>query len=310
MIKHSDLVLAATNLGIDKVGVSPADALDGDRLNEWLKRGCHGEMAYMERNLDKRLSPKELVPSANSVISIFVNYHQSESQAHLDGVISKYARGADYHFILKDQLHKLAEALFADELLGKSRKERAHVYRVFVDSAPVMEKAWAVRSGLGWQGKHSNLITKDLGSWGFLGEIICAETFDQYAASIPDHCGSCTACIDACPTDAIVEPYVVDGSRCISYGTIELKADMEIPESIRSGMDDWIFGCDICQDVCPWNRFAKESGVEAFIPVDALRNSVPDFQAMSPSEFDQSFKGTPLERPGLEGLKRNQAISS
>jgi len=310
MIRHQLLTESAQALGIDKVGVAPSNALDGDRLREWLARGYQGQMSYLERNIAKRLDPSELLPGAKSVISIFVSYHQQQHFPHLDGVISKYARGEDYHGVLKDQLHELAKQLFEYQLDGKSRRERATVYRVFVDSAPVMEKEWALRGGLGWQGKHSNLITKDKGSWGFLGEIVTTEEFDSYDLPIPDYCGSCTACIDACPTQAIVKPYVVDGSRCISYGTIELNPSMDIPEKIKSGMAHWLFGCDICQDVCPWNRFARETQISHFYPVSALQKKVPDFQEMTESEFDSGFKKTPLQRPGLVGMRRNQQTTS
>ncbi len=309
MLKLTDLQNLCTDLGIHKVGVSSPHKIKSDNLIEWLNRGYHGQMGYLERNQDKRLSPSELLPGAQSVISIFVNYHQAEQNPALDGFISKYARSTDYHGVLKDSLHDLAKALFTSQVEGLSRRERAKVYRIFVDSAPVMEKYWAVAAGIGWQGKHSNIITRDYGSWGFLGEIITTEVFDQYSVSIPDYCGECTACIDACPTQAIVEPYVVDGSKCISYATIELAQEAEIPMDLQADMDRWIFGCDVCQDVCPWNRFAKPTTINKFDPVEALRDAgVPDFQVMDIETFDENFKSTPLERPGLAGLKRNQAI--
>ena len=294
-------------MGIHKLGVSQADAIQADRLNRWLDSGYQGQMGYMERNLEKRLDPRELLIGAKSIISIFVNYHQEVSQPALDGVISKYARSQDYHLVLKDLLHELALALFAEKVQGLTRAEKARLYRVFVDSAPVMEKHWAVSAGIGWQGKHSNIITKDYGSWGFLGEIITTEAFDQYDLAIADHCGTCVACIDACPTDAIVEPYQVDGSKCISYATIELKPQISIPEALRVNMDEWIFGCDICQDVCPWNRFAQGSEIEAFTPVEGLKSDrVPDFSLMDEEEFQNLFGTTPLARPGLKGMQRNQ----
>ena len=308
MLKHDDLRVLAANLGIAKAGVAPAEPLSMARLDTWLERGYQGRMSYMERNQENRLSPVSLLPGACSVISIFVNYHQSVQRPDLDGVISKYARGKDYHLVLKDLLHTLAEGLFGDLQPGLSRREKARLYRVCVDSAPVMEKVWAVRAGLGWQGKHSNLITRDQGSWGFLGELITTEPFDIYDQPIPDHCGTCTACIDACPTAAIVEPYVVDGSRCISYATIELDAAESIPEPIRENLDNWIFGCDVCQDVCPWNRFAQQSDVTAFVPLEAFRDGVPRFETMSESEFVEIFRETALARPGLNGLRRNQKI--
>ncbi|MCF7823220.1 MAG: tRNA epoxyqueuosine(34) reductase QueG [Candidatus Marinimicrobia bacterium] len=308
MLNHKTLVKISNNLGIDKVGVSLADAIQSDKLIKWLDNAYHGQMNYMARNREKRLDPRELLPGARSVISIFVNYHQQDQIPHLDGVISKYARGLDYHLVLKDLLHDLAGKLFAEQIADLSRSARARVYRVFVDSAPVMEKHWAVAAGIGWQGKHSNVITREFGSWGFLGEIITTETFDHYDMAIPDLCGTCVACIDACPTSAIVEPYLVDGSKCISYATIELEPEVSIPDDIRAGMDDWIFGCDICQDVCPWNRFEKSSGIKAFEPVEGFRSGrLPEFHQMDEDGFQRQFGKTPLERPGLLGMLRNQS---
>ena len=309
MLSYSDLQQFGLELGIHKIGVAAADRVAAEHLNEWLNRGYQGQMSYMERNQEKRLNPGELLPGARSIISIFVNYHQDEKLPELDGVISKYARSVDYHTILKDMLHDLASLLHAEQIEGLTRKERAQLYRVFVDSAPVMEKHWATAAGIGWQGKHSNIITREYGSWGFLGEIITVEEFDRYSLEVPDFCGTCTACIDACPTQAITEPYVVDGSKCISYATIELNPDLDIPIDIQQNMDNWIFGCDICQDVCPWNRFAKQSEVQAFLPIDDLkRGGVPDFSRMDGESFTNSFGATPLDRPGLKGLKRNQAV--
>ncbi len=309
MLKYQKLQDLGARLGIRKLGVAPAAKLQSDRLIEWLNCSYHGQMSYMERNLEQRLDPTELLAGAASVISVFVNYHQVETLPELDGSISRYARSRDYHPVLKDLLHDLAGELFAGRVQGLSRKQRALVYRIFVDSAPVMEKQWAVAAGIGWQGKHSNIITRELGSWGFLGEIITTEVFDQYDVPIPDHCGTCTACIDACPTQAIVEPYVVDGSKCISYATIELKPDEAIPDEIRANMGEWLFGCDICQDVCPWNRFAQPSEGQAFVPVEALKGgNIPDFRVMDELEFDALFKSTALNRPGLKGMQRNQTI--
>ncbi len=309
MLKYEDLQRVGAELGIHKLGVAAVDGIASERLDEWLNRGYHGKMSYMNRNQEKRLNPGELLPGAHSVISIFVNYHQDQILPELDGVISKYARSVDYHVVLKDFLHELANQLHADQVKNLSRKQRAKVYRVFVDSAPVMEKHWATAAGLGWQGKHSNIITREFGSWGFLGEIVTVEKFDQYSVEVPDLCGSCTACIDSCPTQAITEPYVVDGSKCISYVTIELDPEHPIPIDLQENMGDWIFGCDVCQDVCPWNRFAKASDVKAFIPVDDLRSGgVPDFSGIDGDTFQDMFGSTPLDRPGLRGLKRNQAV--
>ena len=309
MLSYSDLQRYGIELGIHKTGVAAVNGIARDHLNEWLQRGYQGQMSYMERNQEKRLNPGELLPGARSIISIFVNYHQEEQLPELDGVISKYARSVDYHTVLKDMLHDLAKTLHGEEAESLTRRQRAQVYRVFVDSAPVMEKHWATEAGIGWQGKHSNIITREYGSWGFLGEIITVEEFDQYSIEVPDLCGTCTACIDACPTQAITEPYVVDGSKCISYATIELDSTEDIPNDLQENMDSWIFGCDICQDVCPWNRFAKQSEVQSFIPIADLKDGgVPDFSRMDDEAFKEIFGATPLDRPGLKGLKRNQAV--
>ena len=309
MLNHAILDQLSKKLKIHKWGVTPAKALESQHLEEWLQRGYAGNMGYMSRNLEKRVDPGQLLPGAKSVISIFVNYHQERTQSELDGVISKYARGLDYHKVLKDQLHQLAGELHKDEVQGMSSKQVSKIYRIFVDSAPVMDKQWAVAAGLGWQGKHSNVITREFGSWGFLGEIITTLSFDQYDVPMMDFCGSCSACIAACPTQAIVEPYVVDGSKCISYATIELPAEESIPAALVGSMEDWVFGCDVCQDVCPWNRFAVATDIDAFSPVPGWEgNALPDFQNMTELEFKARFNQTPLERPGLAGLQRNQAI--
>ncbi|MCF7809196.1 MAG: tRNA epoxyqueuosine(34) reductase QueG [Candidatus Marinimicrobia bacterium] len=307
MLKHKDLVKLGEQLGIDKLGVARAEAIRDHDLTAWLNKGYHGQMGYMENNREKRQDPTVLMTGAQSVISAFINYHQKEAQPDLDGRISRYARSIDYHVTVKDLLHKLAAKLLEPEVTGMSRKERAKVYRVFVDSAPVMEKHWAIQAGIGWQGKHTNIITTDLGSWGFLGEIITTVAFDEYDTPVADHCGTCTACIDACPTNAIIKPYELDGSRCISYATIELDANEKIPSDIREHMEEWFFGCDICQDVCPWNRSAPASQADAFQPVAGFADGeCPDFHQMDEERFNKDFGQTPLERPGLAGLRRNQ----
>jgi len=309
MLSYNDLQQLGSDLGIHKVGVAAVDSIPTNHLNEWLNRGYQGQMSYMERNQDKRLNPGELLAGARSIISIFVNYHQDEKLPELDGVISKYARSVDYHTVLKDILHDLASHLHGEQAEVLTRKQRALMYRVFVDSAPIMEKHWASAAGIGWQGKHSNIITREYGSWGFLGEIITVEEFDCYSLEVPDLCGTCTACIDACPTQAITEPYVVDGSKCISYATIELDSHIDLPLELKKDMDDWIFGCDICQDVCPWNRFAKQSDIQSFTPISDLSGGkVPDFNRMDSESFKEKFGSTPLDRPGLKGLQRNQAV--
>lgn len=309
MIHHNTLHPLAVELGFQKIGVARAQAVpSADKLEEWLNRGYHGEMAYMANHLEKRKDPRELLPGARSVISVFLNYFQPDSEmtAGISGHISRYAWGEDYHHVLKDKLYALADRLHPPSALPESRKERNKVYRVFVDSAPVMDKAWAVLSGLGWLGKHANVITREYGSWGFLGEIITTLPFDRYDEPMADHCGSCTACIDACPTGAIVEPYVVDGSKCISYGTIELKPEQEMPEVIQENLSGWVFGCDICQDVCPWNSFQQPTQEQAFEPLQVFRGGdLHALQKLTETEFHIVFKKSPLNRPGYGGMKRN-----
>ncbi|MCF7796559.1 MAG: tRNA epoxyqueuosine(34) reductase QueG [Lentisphaeria bacterium] len=309
IIHHTTLQPLADEFGLQKIGVARAQAVpSAGKLDEWLKRGYHGEMAYMANHLEKRKDPGELLPGARSVISVFLNYYQpdSEETGGISGHISRYAWGEDYHHVLKDKLYALADRMHDAVSASESRKARNDVYRVFVDSAPVMDKAWAVLSGLGWLGKHSNVITREYGSWGFLGEIITTLPFDRYDEPMADHCGTCTACIDACPTGAIVEPYVVDGSRCISYGTIELKAGQEMPAVIQENLNGWVFGCDICQDVCPWNSFQQPTPEKAFSPLPLLRGkSISDLHKLNSEEFVKAFKSSPLNRPGYEGFKRN-----
>ncbi len=309
VINYNTLQPLGYTLGLQKIGVARAGRVPSAvKLDEWLNRGYHGEMAYLERNLAKRKDPRELLPGAESVISVFLNYYQPSSPetAGIEAHISRYARGQDYHLILKNKLHELAERLHAPLGIPDGPRGRNRVYRVFTDSAPVMDKAWAVLAGIGWPGKHTNVITRDYGSWGFLGEIVTTAEFDHYDAPGADHCGTCTACIDACPTGAITEPYVVNGSWCISYGTIELKADQEVPAVIRQNLQGWVFGCDICQAVCPWNSFQQPTTERAFAPLPVLRNSNPEQLAgLSEAEFESAFKSSPIKRPGYTGFRRN-----
>ena len=287
----------AKKLGFLSCGISKAEFLEDEapRLERWLKDGKHGKMAYMENHFDKRLDPRLLVPDAKSIISLLLNYYTPLDQ--LDGApkISKYAYGKDYHYVIKEKLKNLLEFI---------REEVGDVHgRVFVDSAPILERAWAKKSGLGWIGKNSNLVSKKIGSYFFLCEIILdlELTYDHQDF---DHCGTCTACIDACPTQAIEQPRVVNGSKCISYHTIELKEN--IPNEFKGKFDDWIFGCDICQDVCPWNRFSKSHNEPLFNPDDNLRfMDKSDWLDMTKETFDKVFQKSPLKRTGFDGIKRN-----
>jgi epoxyqueuosine reductase len=287
----------ALSMGFSYVGVAKARKLDEeeDRLASWLKQGNHGSMHYMEQHFDKRLNPALLVPGAKSVISLMYNYYTEDKQADATAPkISMYAYGKDYHVVIKDKL----KALVADmeQHIGKIDG------RVFVDSAPVLERVWAKESGLGWVGKNSLLLNKQSGSYFFLAEII-SDLELEYDSPVKDHCGTCTACIDACPTDAI-QPYHVDGSKCISYLTIELKE--EIPSAFKGKMDNWAFGCDICQQVCPWNRFSKPHQEPQFQPNDLLLNmNKQEWHEITEEVFQQLFKNSAVKRTKFSGLKRN-----
>lgn len=296
--QHSAIVKAnAARLGFQFCGISTADFLETEasRLESWLKRGQHGSMDYMARHFDKRLDPRQLVPGARSVVSLLYNYHNPEQPEDPQAPrISRYAYGEDYHIVIKEKLF---------ELLDNLREQIGDIHgRVFVDSAPVLEKAWAAKSGLGWVGKHSNLINKQQGSWFFLAELI----IDLPLAAdgpIADYCGSCTRCIDACPTEAIT-PYEVDGSKCISYYTIELKE--ELPLDVSNKFGNWLFGCDICQEVCPWNRFAQKHSEPRFVPDSGLLDMrLNDWQELTEAVFTKRFKNSPLQRTGFQKLKKN-----
>jgi len=289
----------ALRLGFMACGISRAEFLEDEapRLESWLKNNRHGEMAYMENHFDKRLDPRLLVEDAKSVVSLTLNYFTDEKQVDPTAPkISKYAYGEDYHSVIKEKLKELM-AFITDEI-GEVAG------RCFVDSAPVMDKAWAQKSGLGWRGKNSNLISREAGSFFFLAELIIDLELAYDTPFVADHCGSCTRCIDACPTDAIIAPYLVDGSRCISYLTIELKN--EIPAPFKDKMENWMFGCDICQDVCPWNRFAKPHQEPAFNPSDELLHFTKgDLIEMTDEVFKKVFKGSAVKRTKFSGLKRN-----
>lgn len=287
----------AKEFGFMYCGVSKAEQLqeEAKNLEQWLNNGMHGKMHYMENHFDKRIDPRILVPGAKSVVSLLFNYYNPEKQADPESPkISSYAYGEDYHFVIKEKLQALIESI---------RKEIGDVDgRVFVDSAPVMDKAWAVKSGLGWMGKNTNLITKNSGSWFFIAEMIIDLPLIA-DGPIKDYCGSCTRCIDACPTSAIT-PYQVDGSKCISYFTIELKE--AIPPSLKGSFDNWMFGCDVCQQVCPWNRFAKKHNEPKLLPENGLLEmQKSDWTELSQEVFSKLFSKSAFKRTGYLGLIRN-----
>ena len=287
----------AKRLGFLSCGISKAGFLEEEapRLEKWLKNNAHGEMHYMENHFDKRLDPTKLVESSKSVVSLLLNYYPSKIQNTESYKLSKYAYGNDYHFVIKDKLKQLLEVI---------QDEIGEVHgRAFVDSAPVLDKAWAAKSGLGWIGKHSNLLSQQTGSFYFIAELIIDLEL-AYDMPVTDHCGSCTACIDACPTQAIVEPYVVDGSKCISYFTIELKE--QIPNLVKGQFEDWMFGCDICQDVCPWNRFSKPHNEPLFNPhPELLEMTKKDWEEITQDTFNKVFHKSAVKRTNFSGLKRN-----
>lgn len=291
----------AVEIGFHKVGIVEAESLapEGVHLRSWLDNGFHGLMAWMEREPEKRADPQLLFPEARSIIVVALNYftdykHKDDAAR---GKISRYAWGDDYHDVLREKLSELLEWI---------RSEHPHVTgKICVDTAPFMDKAWAVRAGLGWLGKHTNLITKELGSWVFIGSLLVDIELEYDTETVEDHCGTCTACIDACPTDAIVEPYVVDSRKCISYATIELR-DENLPDNITANLDGWLYGCDICQDVCPWNRFEKQTDETRFEPRGGeISLGLDAIQAMTRDEYVTRFRGSAVKRAKLGGLKRN-----
>jgi epoxyqueuosine reductase len=287
----------AKRLGFLSCGISKAGFLEEEapRLEHWLNQNHHGEMKYMENHFDKRLNPALLVDDAKSVVSLLLNYYPSEVQNPDSFKISKYAFGQDYHFVIKEKLKELLHTIQTEigEVSG----------RAFVDSAPVLDKAWAAKSGLGWIGKNSNLLTQQVGSFYFIAELVIDLDL-EYDYATTDHCGTCTACLDACPTEAIVSPYVVDGSKCISYFTIELKDN--IPMEMKGKMDEWMFGCDVCQDVCPWNRFSKPHKEPLFNPdAEILSFTKKDWEEITEETFKKVFKNSAIKRTKLEGLKKN-----
>jgi len=289
----------ATQLGFEYCGIAKAVKLDDDarRLEKWLSKGMHGNMQYMENHFDIRIDPQKLLPGAKSVITLLKNYYPSQKQNTAAPLIAKYAWGKDYHLVIRNQLHEFLEELRTSigEVNGRG----------FVDSAPVLERSWALKSGLGWIGKNGNLINKSSGSFFFIATLITDLDLQYDDPFAKDYCGSCTKCIDHCPTDAILENKVVDGSKCISYFTIELK-DALIPNAVKDKFNNWMFGCDICQDVCPWNRFSKTHLEKDFTPIPAILSmSKNDWFDLSEETFNELFKNSPLKRSKFAGIRRN-----
>ncbi len=288
----------ASELGFFFVGISKAAFLEEEapRLENWLKANSHGEMKYMENHFDKRLDPRLLEEGTKSVVSLVYNYYTEQKQKDPNAPkISMYAFGRDYHFVIREKMNELFQ--FIQDEIGEVGG------RSFVDSAPILDKAWAAKSGLGWIGKHTNLITKEQGSYFFISELLLDIDLD-YDGPIKDYCGTCTKCIDTCPTGAIIQPYVVDGSKCISYFTIELKE--AIPQEMKGQFDNWMFGCDICQEVCPWNRFSLQHNEPQFIPnLELLNMNKKDWEQLSQQTFATVFKDSPVKRTKYAGLMRN-----
>lgn len=288
----------AKELGFDLVGFAKAEILFGEtsNLKKWLEMNYQAEMKYMSANFEKRKNVSEILPGAKSVISLGLNYYLDEQHNNTEGTgkISRYAWGKDYHLILWEKLELLENELKKIDPAFKSKS--------YVDTGPVMDKAWAVRAGLGWLGKHTNVINKNIGSWFFIANIINNYEF-EYSSPVADHCGSCTVCIDACPTNAITDEYIVDSTKCISYLTIENKN--EIPEEFKDKFNNWIFGCDICQDVCPWNiKFSEVTKSNEFLPVNKVIN-LNEVMNMNEEDFREKFYNSPVKRTKLKGLKRN-----
>lgn len=293
----------ALEIGFHKIGIVRAAPLEEEKefLDEWLEKKYHGEMLWMEREPEKRANPNLLFPEARSIIVVALNYftpHEHEEDSS-KGKVSRYAWGDDYHEVLKEKLRQLLAFIKSIDAAAEGK--------ICVDTAPIMDKAWAVRAGLGWIGKHSNLITKDYGSWVFLGEILLNLELEYDTEMISDHCGNCTACLDACPTDAIVAPYTVDSRACLSYTTIELRAP-EFPEEIVKDLNGWLYGCDICQDVCPWNRFERPTDEKRFEPrEDNVTADLDEILSLSPEKYAEKFRRSAMKRTKLVGLQRNAA---
>jgi epoxyqueuosine reductase len=291
----------AAAAGFEKVGIVPAAALDPeyDHLSEWLRRGYQGEMKWMARDPEQRADPRKLFPAARSLVVVAKNYYtpaQHESDPET-GKVSRYAWGDDYHEVVGARLHSLLSQI--KEIVPQTEG------KVCVDIQPMLDKAWAVRAGLGWLGKHTNVITTEYGSWVFIGELLLNLELAYDTEQIEDHCGSCTLCIDACPTDAITEPYVLDSNKCISYATIELRTD-EIPAEVKANLDGWLYGCDICQDVCPWNRFAQTTDEVRFQPRPGNVNAqLSEVLELTPETYAERFRSSAMKRAKIDGMQRN-----
>lgn len=293
----------AFEIGFDKIGIVPAEfsETEFDRLQNWLGKGFQAEMRWMEREPEKRINPKIYFPEAESVIAVALNYYTAHTHENdsSKGKISRYAWGDDYHDIMREKLRELFDWI---------KTEIPHATaKICADIQPVSDKMWAVKSGIGWMGKHSNVITGEFGSWVFLGEILIDVKLDYDRYVEPDRCGSCTACLDACPTNAIVAPYMVDSNLCLSYATIESRAP-EFPEHITENLNGWLYGCDICQDVCPWNRFQKPSEEPGFEPrTDNISPDLSEILSLTQEQYTEKFRGSAMKRAKLGGLKRNAA---
>lgn len=297
---YTQLIKAeAERLGFMQCGIAKAEELthDARRLETWLNKGYHGKMSYMENHFDLRTDPRKLVPGAKSVITLLLNYYPEEVQNNDAPKIAKYAWGVDYHYVIREKLNELL--FFIRQQIGDVTG------RGFVDSAPVLERSWAQRSGLGWVAKNANLISKQSGSFFFIATLICDLDLMYDSPFVTDHCGTCTKCIDSCPTEAITGPTVIDGSKCISYLTIELKDEL-LPKELQTKMEGWAFGCDICQDVCPWNRFSKPNTENHFKPLTQVLNlSMGEWENLSEHDFKHYFKQSPIARTKWKGMMRN-----
>jgi epoxyqueuosine reductase len=303
---HSALIKqTAKQVGFELVGIAKAEKLteEFDRYQEWLDSGYHATMHYLERNREKRKDIREILPGAQSVIVLGLSYYTPHQHNTLEqeGKISRYAWGTDYHEILPGKMQEIVNVLQNIDPNSESK--------IYVDTGPIPEKQWARKAGIGWQGKHSNIISREIGSWFFLGIIITTIQL-EYDSPIEDYCGTCTACIDACPTTAIIQPYTVDANKCLSYWTIEAKPHLQIPVDISENMQQWIYGCDICQDVCPWNRFSTETTIQEFHPRDNETSlTFTSIEQMKQEDFSERFRKSPVKRTKLAGLQRNvQAI--